>query len=294
MHRSRSSLLVILAATAACSTRDSSSDSIVLSKDTALVARFEMRNAPRPALPAACGSIDSAQPTAANKARADALTRSAYDAELVGNVSQARLLLRQAAELDGTDKVAAYHLGRTSEALGDRTGAVTAYCRYLVLTPTAAESVDARGRVERLSQSQPPMAGTISLAASTGRRSRISAARRATRLRRAVDPRAVASADRANDASNGPVTLSSEGEGRNGDGVVATTEPAPTVQPAPATRASRRAPSRAQTAGYGALAGAIMGAAAGRSVKSAAIGAAAGGILGAVVSDGSSSTAGTH
>src|SRR4051812_7812519 len=223
MHRSRSSLFVILAATAACSTRDSSNDSIVLSKDTALVARFEMRNAPRPALPAACGSIDAAQPAVANKARADALTRSAYDAELVGNVSQARSLLRQAAELDGTDKVADYHLGRTSEALGDRTGAVAAYCRYLVLTPTTAESLDARGRVEKLSQPQTrTAAGTVSLAASTGRRSRVSAARRATRVRRAVDPRAIASADRASDASNGPVALSSDGEGRNGDDVVAT------------------------------------------------------------------------
>ena len=146
MHRSRLSVLVILAAVAACSTHDGSEGAAILSQDSTLVARLEKdRQAQQPALPGACPAITvAAQPAATSKREADELTRRAYDAEMLGNVQEAKALLTRASALDATNKSAVYHLGLTSETLGDRAAAIAAYCRYLTLAPTTAESAEAR------------------------------------------------------------------------------------------------------------------------------------------------------
>lgn len=277
MHRSRLSVLVIFAAVAACSTRDDSEGKEILSQDRTLVARLEIdRKAREVPLPAACGKVAlAAQPTAANQTQSRELTLQARDAEMHGNIREARSLLRRAFELDGTGKSAAYHLGRTSEALGDRTGAITAYCHYLALTPTTAESAEARQRVATLSQSETRVAaGSVSESAATGRRASTPTARRVT-----PTPNDRATTSSAVDATAGGTAAGSD--------VVPMPRPEPTVdQPSTESRTERRGPSRAQGAIVGAATGAIIGAATGRSVKGAVIGAAAGGILGTVVGRG--------
>ena len=144
-----------------------------LSKDPTLVAKLEAGQQTRPQpLPDACGTVAIvAQPSDANRTQADELTRRAYDAEMQGNVQEARTLLRRASDLDATNRSAAYHLGLTSETLGDRAAAVAAYCRYLSLAPTSAESAEARQRVAKLSQATTRVAaGSVSEPATNGRR----------------------------------------------------------------------------------------------------------------------------
>ena len=313
MHRSRLSVLTIFAAAAACSTRDDSAATDALSKDPSLVATLEVRQKTRQPLPDACVAVAAAaNPASANKPQAEELAREAYDAELVGNTQEAHSLLLRASALDGTDKSAAYHLGRTSEAVGDRTGATTGYCRYLALAPTAAESVEARQRLARVSQLEPP-AASVSIAALTRQPARVASARPAARIQSArrsrvasrahvEQPMRTASAERgarpSGSLGDGGDNVSMQSDGaatapgvdrredrgvQEGDGV-ATSSSVPVVdQPSTASRTQRRDPSMAQSIGIGAIAGAIIGAAAGRSVKSAVLGAAAGGALGTVV-----------
>ena len=206
MHRSRLSVLVILAAAvAACSKNDAAEGTDILAQDRALVARLEVDQETRqPTLPAACGKVAlAAQPALGNQQQARELTRQARDAEMQGNVKEARALLLRASELDGTNKSTAYQLGRTSEALGDRAAAITAYCRYLALTPTTPEAVEAHQRLTQLSR---PVTGVAagSIVDSTSTVSRAPAAsvasatpaptRRVTRERPKAEPRTVASA----------------------------------------------------------------------------------------------------
>lgn len=295
MHRSRLSVLVIFAAVAACSTRDDSKGTDGLSQDPTLVAKLQAGQKPAMPLPAACGTVAiGAQPSDANRTQADELTRRAYDAEMQGSVQEARTLLRRASDLDATNKSAAYHLGLTSETLGDRAAAVTAYCRYLALAPASAESAEARQRVSKLSQTTTRVAaGSVSERAANGRRAPAASAPRVTRARRSVAPRVVVSgAARGADespAQRDPVIVSRDADRTadreaGGGEVVAASRPEPPVeQPTAAPPTIRRGPSRTQSAGIGAAAGAIIGAATGRSVKSAIIGAAAGGIFGTAV-----------
>jgi len=193
VHRSRLSMLVIFAAAAAaCSTRDDSRGTTddSLSKDPTLVAKLEAGKQTGQPLPAACGTVAiGAQPSDANKAESDELTRKAYDAEMQGNVQQARTLLQRASKLDATNRSAAYHLGLTSETLEDRTTAVTAYCRYLALAPTSTESAEARQRVARLSQTTTRVAtGSVSERATNGRSTPVATAPRVASTRRATEP----------------------------------------------------------------------------------------------------------
>lgn len=321
MHRSRLSVLVIVAASAAaCSRHDASDESAILSEDRTLVARLDVdRESHEPALPAACGTIAiAAQPAASNQHQAEELTHQARDAEMHGDVKEARSLLRHASELDATNKTAVYHLGRTSEALGDSAAAMTAYCRYLALTPTTAEAVEAHQRVTRLAQAKvhvasgsaidrttsvrstvataPPRAPTVASTSSTAVRR---VATKTTSVARSTAVASPAPSTRASSVNSGriaePAVRSEPTAGvRVAPDTAASTVAAgdvemtpsrePTAeQPAPAPRTSRRGPSRAQSAGIGAAAGAIIGGVTGRSVKSAVIGAAAGGILGTVV-----------
>ncbi len=204
MHRSRLSVLVILAALSACSTRDAvganeAAAGELLVQDPTLVARLDMDQdaTRRLPLPDACGPIAPAvQPAAAIGTQAEELARQGYDAEAHGNVREAHALLRRASELDGTNKSAAYHLGRTSEALGDRVAAITSYCRYLTLTPTSTESVEARERVVRLSQPETRVAAaaaTVGDSAQTVQRARTATAPRATVRPATVRPATVRS-----------------------------------------------------------------------------------------------------
>ena len=310
MHRSRSPLLVIFAAVAACSTSDDSNVNAILSQDSTLAASFEVK-APRLPLPDACGTVAvAAEPAAENRSRAEALTRQAYDAELLGNLEQARTLLRRASELDATDKSAAYHLARNNEALGDGPAAMTAYCRFLTLAPTTAESAEARQRVTKLAQQETKLAqretriaaGSVT-STPTARRAPVATARRVSREQTTVRRRVArapversartASSRRGTYSASGPAGaedssapsdpmntgMDVDGRGVADSDVVAPTRRSPTVdQPSTTSRTSR-----VQGAGIGAVAGAIIGAATGRSVRSAVIGAAAGGILGTVV-----------
>jgi len=323
VHRSRLSVLVIFAAAAACSKHDGSEGNAILSEDRTLVARLDVdQETHKPALPTACGTLAiPAQPAVSNQRQAEELTRQASDAEMHGDVKEARSLLRRATELDATNKTAAYHLGRTSETLGDSTAAMAAYCRYLALTPTTAEAVEAHQRVTKLSQSKVRVAaGSVIDSTATAQRAparnatpvtqaQPTVARRvATRtptVRQSAAPKSspertarASSAGTGSDAgaeaptTREPVATTSPANDTAastvaGGDVVMAPSPEPSVeQPAPAPRTSRRSPSRAQSAGIGAAAGAIIGGVTGRSVKSAVIGAAAGGILGTVVGGG--------
>lgn len=302
MHRSRLSVLVIFAAAAACSKHDGSEGNAILSEDRTLVARLDVdQETHKPALPAACGTVTiPAQPAVDNQRQAEELTRQASDAEMHGDVKEARSLLRRASELDATNKTAAYHLGRTSETLGDSTAAMTAYCRYLALTPTTAEAVEAHQRVTKLSQSRIRVAtGSVIDSTTTVPRAPAAPARSATPVtpvtraqptvaRRVATrtPTVRQSTTREPATIATPVSDTAATTVAAGDVEVPTSAEPSVEQPAPAPRTSRRYPSRAQSAGIGAAAGAIIGAVTGRSVKSAVIGAAAGGILGTVVGGG--------
>jgi len=317
-------VLVIFAAAAACTTRDDSQGTEILSQDRTLAAQLKTDQENRAQrLPDACGVVKlAAQPAAANQRQADELTRKAQDAEMHGDIREAQSMLRRATDLDGTNKSTAYHLGRTSEALGDRDAAMTAYCRYLSLTPTSTESAEARQRVAVLSQPQTrTSAGSVIDSVAAPKQAPVAAAPRVTRERSTVKPRVVASAKverpvrsttqperRASStgasvvadaptvsqpatqpAVTEPVTKSTEVSGASGSTtaggeVVATSNPTASAEPpSTAPRSTSRGPNRAQTAGIGAAAGGLIGAMAGRSVKSAVIGAAAGGLLGAAL-----------
>ena len=306
MHRSRPFVLVILAAAAACSSHDPAEGNDILSQDRTLAAHLgNDKNSPRLALPGACGAITAAAaPTAANQQRAEELTQQAGVAEMHGNLQDARSLLRRAAALDATNKSAAYHLGRTSEALGDRSSAMTAYCRYLALAPTAAESVEARQRLTNLSRSTPRAAVIATDSVGTRRSVAVATPAPPARERSSVGQRVVASAAAPRRVTQAPSVVPSvvpSGAVRSqpiepqatqsqtassaieGD-VVAARPAAPVTDPSPApSRTQRRASIGVQSAIIGAATGAIFGAATGRSVKSAVIGAAAGGVLGTVV-----------
>ena len=306
MHRSRLSVLAIVAASAAaCSTHTDADGRAPLAQDASLVARLQVDDTKQPPLPSACGTVAAATfPVAAQKSQADELARKAYDAEIMGNVQQARTLLRQATTLDATNKSAAYHLGVTSEASGDSAAAISAYCRYLALTPSSSDAAEARQRVARLSPLASPVShvstGAVSESATTHKRSTSVAVRHTTHVRStAASPRTIARATVVHSAARTPSSepmASSPSEAQlgrvnsdAGGDVVATSPIDPTAeQPASAPQAQRRRPSRTQGALIGAATGAIIGAATGRSVKGAVIGAAAGGVLGGVVVHGRS------
>lgn len=275
MHRSRPFVLVILAAAAACSRREPAEGKDILSQDRTLVAHLQNDARPLP-LPDACGTnMIAATPSAANQQQAEEMTRQAGVAEMHGDIQDARSLLRRAAALDGTNKSAAYHLGRTSEALGDHSSALTAYCHYLTLAPTAAESAEARQRVAGLSRSMPR-------AIASARVPRTTSARSSTRVvaNGPVQPRTRQPQRR----SRSTVIADARGSEASAGDVITSRPPAPTADPSPAQpRAQRRGSIGAQSTIIGVAAGAILGAATGRSVKSTVIGAAAGGVIGTVV-----------
>lgn len=278
MHRSRMALLVVFAPVAACSARKDKDPegTTALSQDSSLAQLDLHQLAAQPQLPDACGSgAATAQPTADDERQAGELTRQAYQAELVGDVRQAHVLLHHAAELDGTSKPIAYHLGRTSEELGDRAGAVNAYCHYLTLSPEASDTGDVRQRLTRLSPSL-HLATTRAFSRASRRSAAPGTPRHGYRTAsRVASPVRVGSAERT--TADGDVTAMP----------TATAQPSSSTPQPVATSSRRRGGlSHAEGAGIGAAAGAVIAGATGHSVKSAVIGAAAGGLLGALVAGG--------
>ncbi len=285
MHRSRPALLTIVAALTACSTRNEPAASSALLQDTSLANVGLHTDTPLQSLPQACGTVAvAAQPADVDRQRAEALTRQAYDSELVGNVPEARALLRRASELDATNRTAAYHLGRTSETMGDSAAAVAAYCHYLVLGPATAETADARQRVARLTQPSGQLAAVITSAPVRRRGAytpvRQPTRRRATSQQRIVSVATTASPGRGSSGRSEPRTVSSEAGGADELPPRVPDQAATVPTTAPSTSSTRRrGVSRVQGAGIGAGIGAILGAALGRNAKSAIIGAAAGGVI---------------
>jgi hypothetical protein len=286
-------VLVIFAAAAACSTHDDAKGTDPLAQDRTLVARLEADRDARPApLPAACGTVTvAAKPADASRTQAKELTLQAQGEEMKGNIADARSLLLRAAALDPTNQSTAYHLGRTNEALGDRAAAMTAYCRYLALTPSTTESAEARQRVSELSKTVTRVsAGSVTerakgTSASPGTRAttrRVTRARRTVASHTASAPTVVQSAVTPAPARGGIVTESDAG-GAIAEASPSVEAPASVEATATPSRTARRGPTPTQGAIVGAATGAIIGAATGRSVKGAVIGAAAGGLLGTVV-----------
>ena len=301
MHRSHLPLLAIVAAVAACSTRKEADSIGSLARDSALVARIDDyqktdTNTGKQRFPNACGTFTIPAATPANTTEATKLARQAYHAEVLGNIREANSLLRRASALDGSDKTAAYNLGRTSEALGQDSVAIAAYCRYLALSPTQAERAEARQRVLELARAQMPtqvataprvthrQIGTLA----PPMRAHDETSPRTTQPKREIHSTSTVASGSIDVPSSAKPTTPPPAVQRTVDTVVTGSDDVEVTAPVPATsdsRVERRSPSRIQGAGIGAVAGAIIGGAAGRNTKSAGIGAVAGGILGAIVTN---------
>jgi hypothetical protein len=254
---------------------------------------------------AACRAEPTAvQPTAAQLTRAGQLMRQAQELELMGDMRRAHQLLVQAAQADGTNPALAYHLARSSDALQEKSAAIDAYCRFLVLSPGTVQAAEVRTRLTTLlgaelpavdaqaTQAESPRtpAKTSVRTASTARgtiarparSTRLASARRAaTPVRSSGGGAMTGSANGAVDGSMGtapnervPQTPQTPQTSQAGD--------APVTAPAPVSTA-RAGNNTARGAIIGAAAGAVVGTVVGRDVKSGVIGAAAGGLLGAAV-----------
>jgi tetratricopeptide (TPR) repeat protein len=106
---------------------------------------------PPPASSTPCPSaVDPPSPTDEQRRRARDLAQRALQAALLGDSATARDELRQAAALDRTDADLAYRLGRAHETVRASADAVSEYCRFLTLAPSAPEAADVRARVSAL------------------------------------------------------------------------------------------------------------------------------------------------
>jgi tetratricopeptide (TPR) repeat protein len=124
------------------------------------------QSAPRPALrpkpalaavgPAGCTAAPAAPngttftPTAADADSARKLIAAGQDAALQGDHAGARDALLVAARLAPANSRVAFYLGREYEDLGEHPNATKEYCRYLALSPSAADADEVRGRILRL------------------------------------------------------------------------------------------------------------------------------------------------
>jgi tetratricopeptide (TPR) repeat protein len=78
------------------------------------------------------------------------LAQRARQSAILGDRVAARDQMRQAVSLDPADPELSYQLARAQEAAGSIDDAVTEYCRFLSLRPTAREAAEARDRVASL------------------------------------------------------------------------------------------------------------------------------------------------
>ncbi|HEY5087563.1 MAG TPA: hypothetical protein VII66_09425 [Gemmatimonadaceae bacterium] len=112
---------------------------------------------PTRALPGRC--VNTAAPVGpvseSAKTAAREIAGRAQTASIVGDNAAASALYEQAAKLDPSDATIAYALGRGYEAAGDPR-AMSEYCRFLALTPSAPEAPDVKQRIAELALALPP------------------------------------------------------------------------------------------------------------------------------------------
>ncbi|MDQ6828771.1 MAG: tetratricopeptide repeat protein [Gemmatimonadota bacterium] len=246
-------------------------------------------------LPSDCSVADASRFTSEvhgiDSARALLTRERGLAAELRGDVREAKALLETSVRLDPGDAAVAYHLGRVSEQLRDREGALQAYCHSLAIEPASSTALDATSRIHSLTSVRPASAPVVRQA----RR----ATPRVTAVTRVVQHSAPA-------AIAAPVTVAVAPVRTTDNGTLAQTPtipvdppapiilPGPVSQPAdarpsvrtpePSTRRTVESSTTARDVAVGAGAGAIIGAVMGRNTKSAVIGGVAGGVLGAIFS----------
>ncbi len=104
--------------------------------------------------PYECPSVATADmPGAPEQAQARQLASTAAQAVILGDLDRARALLDRATELDPASADLAYRHARVLEDLGERSAAVSEFCRVLALNPRAEGVDDARDRIESLESS---------------------------------------------------------------------------------------------------------------------------------------------
>ena len=124
MHRSRLTVLVVLAAVAACSSHDDAQGTDLLAQDRTLVAGLDS-NTRSARLPDACGAIAiAAQPAAGNQRQSRELSRKAFDAEMEtqrGRVQNRQQLLEAAWDVHARieTRTVDMHVQRLRSKLGD-------------------------------------------------------------------------------------------------------------------------------------------------------------------------------
>jgi tetratricopeptide (TPR) repeat protein len=130
-----------------------------VSAQTPQRARGAAPTVPAPAANALCPAqrVPTA-PTADQRRAARDLAERAQQAAILGDRASAREQLRQAAALDARDPDLAYQLARANDAAGAAADAASEYCRFLSLSPNAAEAAEARERVAILA---PPLRAPV-------------------------------------------------------------------------------------------------------------------------------------
>ena len=99
------------------------------------------------------------EPTAEQRQEADQEFLRGTQIALVGDLRAARDLYREALRLDPTNPAVAYRLARVYEELGENTQAATEYCRFLDLSPDAADFRDVERRIAWLVPLDPRNSG---------------------------------------------------------------------------------------------------------------------------------------
>jgi len=102
-------------------------------------------------------AFDAELPSTSDVQEAARLAQAATQAAVLGDRERALDFLVRAADLDPTDEGIAYEQARTFEDLGRDTESVEAYCRYLSLSPAAADADEVRGTVYRLNPPDTPL-----------------------------------------------------------------------------------------------------------------------------------------
>ncbi|MGI9629083.1 MAG: hypothetical protein ACR2QM_19785, partial [Longimicrobiales bacterium] len=102
----------------------------------------------------------SVSPSPADRAEADRLLARATQLTLLGEDESAVELLGQAAALNPASPDVAYRLGVAEREIGRSNEAVVHYCRYLTLSPGAADGDDVRALVAELVPPSQPLYGT--------------------------------------------------------------------------------------------------------------------------------------
>ncbi|HET7583454.1 MAG TPA: tetratricopeptide repeat protein [Gemmatimonadaceae bacterium] len=109
----------------------------------------------RDTLPSACPAALAPATASTNPAHVRQLMRDGLEAELTGDMSHARDMFAQAATLAPQNADIAYHLARAHDALGEKSAALAAYCRYVALAPSMDDAADVRARIAALAPAHP-------------------------------------------------------------------------------------------------------------------------------------------